>query len=210
MAERERKRQEKAMQQRTREAERSQARRRRREEKDREAEDKRERLQAEEEEFNNEVSEYVLALQRASSVADEQERWELRDIHEEGRKRLVGNQRAARRWAKWRQERLVATQRSRDDGLAEQAQSNAGKRDVWRLYHKEVLWYRYGTSKDWQRAETWLSAQRKQEAQRQELKQAREQAAVVAGAGGGEGGVDTHHTLDHRPNCPSTDGKKQR
>ena len=25
-----------------------------------------------------------------------------------------------------------------------------------------------------------------------------------------QGGVDTHHTLDHRPNCPSTDGKKQR
>ena len=23
-----------------------------------------------------------------------------------------------------------------------------------------------------------------------------------------QGGVDTHHTLDHRPNCPSTDGEK--
>ena len=25
-----------------------------------------------------------------------------------------------------------------------------------------------------------------------------------------QGWVGTHHTLDHRPNCPSTDGKKQR
>ena len=118
----------------------------------------------------------MLALRRAAAVADEQERWEERDIIEAGRKLLVGNQRGARRWAKWRRERLTALQKIRDDGLAEQAHHHAGTQSVWRKYHETVLWYRYGTRKDWQRAEKWLTARSKQEEQRQVPEQAREQA----------------------------------
>ena len=173
-AEREARREAKAVRARERADVRSWVRDRQKEEKEREAEDKRERLQTEEVEFDLEANEYYLALKRADAVADEQERWEQRDIIEASRKLLEGNQRGARRWAKWRQERLKVTQQVRDVGLAEQTRSEAGRQQVWQAYHKTVLWYRYGTSKDWQRAEKWLDAWREQEAQRQQRLQQRE------------------------------------
>ena len=128
-----------------------------------------------------EANEYLLALKRADTIADEQERRELRDIPEEGRKVMEGNQRGARRWAKWRQERLKVTQQVRDVGLAEQTRSETGRRQVWQTYHKMVLWYRYGTSKDWQRAEKWLGAWRYGLDQSQSRNQSSKQSKAKSG-----------------------------